>query len=674
MQFSKNWLKDFIEINVSTEELCDQLTMLGLEVESHREYRSKVTGKDDIIKLDITPNRGDCFSILGIARELSALKGSKLSYPKFKQIKQKVHSPINVRVCKEAPYYAGRYIDQVDLTKKTPQLIKERLKLSDIRVIVPIVDITNYVLLELGQPLHAFDSKKISENLTVRFSKKGEKITLLDEQVLDLGKDFLVIADENNPVALAGIMGGFSSGVTNKTKSIYLESAFFLPEVIRGKARKLGIQTEASLRFERGVDFQLQTLAINRASFLINEVTGGRFGPVQLFTNKNSLPKRKLVSFSPSKVNSLLGSEIKHSHMKNLLKVLGMQIQSSKSPEKIKVRSPSWRFDLEVEADLIEEIARLVGYDKLPKKTNKNRQLIKTDFLHESLRSSFKSLGFNEVINYSFIETEEALLTSKPSNIVIVENPISQNMSVMRPSMFTGLLKNFSYNYNRGIDRLKIYEIGSVFNNKNKTKISEKVLVSGLVSGPRYSLDWKGSNEEMDFFDLKGDIETVFSNFSFKKSSLSYLHPGKTASIFKGKRLMGYLGSVGPHIKEKFDLKQEVLFFEISIDAFNTPSNIKFKNFSLFPVAQRDLNFVLDSEIPSTVVRDLIIKKGGKYLKYINIFDLYEGKGIPKGKKSLAFSIAWQAKYKTMTDSEIDKIVEEIVSFLSNEVDAKLRT
>ena len=674
MQFSKNWLKEFIDINASTDQLCDQLTMLGLEVDNYKDFNSKLTGKDSIIKLDLTPNRGDCFSILGVARELSAANGVKLSYPKIKKVKETVESPLNVKVSKEAPSYIGRFITEIDLKKKTPPLIKERLKLSSVRLIDPIVDITNYVLLELGQPLHAFDSLKLTGNLGVRFAKNREEITLLDEEKIKLDSDCLVIADENKPVAFAGVMGSLHTGITSKTESVYLESAFFKPEVIRGKGRRFGIQTDASMRFERGVDFKLQTLAIEKASQLIKEITGGKFGPVQTFQKRTDLPKAKLISLNPLTASSVLGSSLKSTTITKILKSLGLEIMSSTNSHTIKVKVPSWRFDLEIESDLIEEIARMVGYDKLPQSNLKPVIRNKSDSLHQSLRSSFQFLGYNEAITYSFIDKEEAKLTDNEKNLISVKNPISQNMSVMRPSLLPGLLNTFSYNYNRGVEDLKIFEIGSVFHQKGKLNFSEDILVGGLMSGYREPINWSTSRTELDFYDLKGDIESIDSDLLFKQGNLPYLHPGKTALIFKGKKQLGYMGSLNPFVIEKLDLKQKVHFFELSLSSLRFSDHKKFRSFSNFPSAQRDLSFVIDNHISSKEVLELIKKKSGKELKDIKIFDFYEGKGIPKGKKSLAFSIFWQANNRTMTDLEIDKIVKKIVGFLSDKLDAKIRT
>ena len=677
MQFSRNWLKEFVDLNISDEELCDQLTMLGLEVDNYKNYHSKLTGKDAIIKLELTPNRGDCYSLLGVAREIAALNNLTVKLPKIKKVNSSVKSPIKVTVCDEAPLYVGRYLTGVNLKKKTSPLIKERLKLSDIKVIDPIVDITNYVLLELGQPLHAFDANKIEGNLEVRFAKEREKITLLDENKLKLDKNCLVIADESKPVALAGIMGGFETGISSKTLSIYLESAFFKPEVIRGRARKFSLQTDASTRFERGVDFKLQTLAIERASLLIHESIGGEFSPVQEFSKRSSIPKNKDIALNFKNVNKILGTEFSKPFIRRNLKSLGL-VNSQSTGESIKVKVPSWRFDLKIEADLIEEIARLVGYNNLPHRPLSKKINNPVDSLHNSVRNSFKFMGYNEVITYSFIDESFAeLVEPKKGQLIFVNNPISENMNIMRPSLLPGLLDTLSYNLNQGNENLKIFEIGAVFQKGKNNKINQKELIGGLISGIKDKDNWSGSNEPMDFFDLKGDLENVLSNsskYNFKKTEIPYLHPGKTALLLKGESVIGYIGSVKPKLLDKFDIEQEVNFFEISIEATSSKSNIKFEKFSRFPFAQRDLSFIVDEDIASSVITDSIASRAGDKLKEIKLFDVYRGKGISKGKTSLTYALGWQASNRTLKDKEIDEIIEKLVAFLSKKFNAKLRS
>ena len=676
MQFSRNWLKEFVDFKISDEELCEQLTMLGLEVDDCKAYDSKLTGKDAIIKLDLTPNRGDCFSILGIAREVAAVNNLPLTLPETINIKDSVKSPLSVSVCNEAPRYVGRFITGINLKKKIPSLIKERLKLSDIKIIDPIVDITNYVLLELGQPLHAFDADKLEGNLKVRFAKEKEKITLLDENQLSLDAKSLVIADQRKPIALAGIMGGLDTGISNKTQSIYLESAFFTPAAIRGRARKFTIQTDASTRFERGVDFELQVLAIKRACTLVNQTLGGSFSPIQEFLKKSSIPKNKDIILNIKNINKSLGTDLTKSFVSKGLRSLGL-INSVSNIDTLKVKVPSWRFDLKIEADLIEEIARLVGYNNIPQTSLSKKIRTSDQALYTSIRRTFKSLGYNEVITYSFIEESVArLVEEKQQQLIFVKNPISQNMNVMRTSLLPGLLNTLSYNINQGSESIRIFEIGTVFNKSKNSKIIQREVAGGLISGIEEKGNWSGLNKAMDFFDLKGNLETVLpelSKFTFKSGQISYLHPGKTALLYKGKTLVGCIGTVNPKLTDKFDIKSEVNFFEFFVNEVSDNKSLKYKKYSRFPLAQRDLSFVVDEEITSSSITNEILTKAGSDLKEINLFDIYTGKGISKGKKSLTYSLNWQAKNRTLTDDEIDKIIERIVSFLSKKFNAKLR-
>ena len=673
MQFSENWLKEFIDINISTEELCEQLTMLGLEVDGYEKYKSKITGDDSIIKLDITPNRGDCFSILGIARELSALNGLKIKLPAEEKINETIESPIDVDICNESPRYVGRYVEGVDLKKKVSPLIIERLKLSDVRSIDPIVDITNYVLLETGQPLHAFDAKKIPNGLGVRLAKDKEEIELLDEQTLKLSRDCLIITDKSDPVALAGIMGGLDSGISSSTKSIYLESAFFKPEIIRGKARRYGLQTDASVRFERGVDYQLQSLAIERASQLIMNFMDCDFAPIQTFEIKKSIPKEKKISLDIQNVRKSLGVNIKDSEVKRILKSLGMKIELTKSDGKVLVSIPSWRFDISIEVDLVEEVARLIGYDKLPSSSLRSSNRKTVDSLNHNVISSLVSLGYNEVITYSFVDEKEALLFEEKDKMLFVQNPISQNMSVMRTSLLPGLLNTFSYNFNRGEESVKLFEIGSTFL-KGK-KITQKEKLAGLVSGKVSDIHWCDENRAFDFFDIKGDLEVLLNqDYSFTNGKLPFLHPGKTALItFKNKEI-GFVGALSPNISNSLDLKQDIYYFELNLDSLPQPHVRKYSKYSKFPIAQRDLAFLVDEQLPVSVILELAKRKAGKNLKEINLFDVYQGKGIAENKKSIAFSLFWQSMKGTLTDEEVDLIVEDISKYLSKEVKAELRS
>ena len=681
MKFSKNWLEEFVDIKTSNEELCEQLTMLGLEVEDFSYINSPILGEDAVFKLDITPNRGDCFSILGIAREIASLNKVSLRFPKINQIKEKIESPISIKTNEAAPRYIGRYVDDININKETLPIIKERLKLSGFRSIDPVVDITNYVLLELGQPLHAFDASKLEGNLRVRFARKDEKIILLNEEEIELSKECLVISDEKSAVAFAGIMGGVDTGVSNKTNSIYLESAFFAPHVIRGKARVFDIQTDASLRFERGVDYNLQKKAIERVSDLINLNLGGVFGPIQESLNKNTLPKQKSISVNCSRVNSLLGSNFPKKTMVEKLRGLELHDLSPSSKNSIKVKVPSWRFDLDIDMDLVEEIARVTGYDKLPQRSlpSNPRESLQGDIIALK-KLPFLSLGYNEVITYSFIDEKEARLAEPGNDLIFVTNPISSNMSVMRPSLWPGLLNTFIFNFNRGLQDSKIVELGKTFKKNRKGKISEKTFIGGLISGLSKNINWSEKSSAVNFFDLKGDLETVYSSLrkdvEFRRSSHPYLHPGKTASInLRGqKKNIGFIGSLNPKILDKYDIKQEIFLFEVLAESLGSSVATRFKNFSKHPVIQRDLAFVVSKNKPSRELIKLITNNAGKNLTNLKVFDVYEGKGIPEGKKSIAFSLTWQAGNRTLLDKEVDVFIKKIVRCLTKELNAKLRT
>ncbi|HHZ84606.1 MAG TPA: phenylalanine--tRNA ligase subunit beta, partial [Gammaproteobacteria bacterium] len=418
-------------------------------------------------------------------------------------------------------------------------------------------------------------------------------------------------------------------------------------------------------------------LAIERASLLIHESIGGEFSPVQEFSKRSSIPKNKDIALNFKNVNKILGTEFSKPFIRRNLKSLGL-VNSQSTGESIKVKVPSWRFDLKIEADLIEEIARLVGYNNLPHRPLSKKINNPVDSLHNSVRNSFKFMGYNEVITYSFIDESFAeLVEPKKGQLIFVNNPISENMNIMRPSLLPGLLDTLSYNLNQGNENLKIFEIGTVFQKGKNHKIKQKELIGGLISGIKDKDNWSSSNEPMDFFDLKGDLENVLNysaKYSFKKTEIPYLHPGKTALLLKGESVIGYIGSVKPKLLDKFDIEQEVNFFEISIDATSSKSNIKFEKFSRFPFAQRDLSFIVDEDIASSVITDSIASRAGDKLKEIKLFDVYRGKGIPKGKTSLTYALGWQASNRTLKDKEIDEIIEKLVAFLSKKFNAKLRS
>jgi phenylalanyl-tRNA synthetase beta chain len=675
MQFSRNWLKDFIDLNISTEDICSQLTMAGVEVDGYDSFNSKITGKDSVLKLDITPNRGDCFSVYGVARELAVINNLKLKQPAFKPIKSSFKEDLRIKACEEAPIYIGRSIRNINLKTKTLPLIAERLTLSDQKLIDPVVDITNYILLELGQPLHAFDRDKLEGNINVRKARKDENLTLLDDQEINLSPDCLVISDEKKSIALAGIMGGKNTCVTSNTKSIFLESAFFKPSVIRGRARRFGFQTDASIRFERGVDYKIQELAVEKASEILSETVGGELGEIQESKITKELPKAKKVSLDLNRANKILGTKITSLKAKKYLKGLGMNPKGSL--RKLDLTSPSWRYDIEIEADLIEELARLEGYDSLPTISLEPKLKIQSKSKEKVISASLVSLGFSEVINYSFISEDDEMVFGESEKMVEVENPISQNMRYMRSSLFPGLINTFIHNLNNGLESQKLFEIGSVFSHKKSKKPSERTRVSGLIYGNVAPNHWLDKPRKVNFYDAKGAIEKIISNFdvatSFKPISSDIFHPGISSSIFDGSKEIGHLGALSPNILGKIGIKEDVFLFSVDIEILKTRSLQKFTKFSKFPSIQRDLSFVVGKDITSNKLSVLIKEKGGKDLNSLDLFDVYEGKGIEDSKKSIAISLTWQSPKGTLLDSDIDKVVKKIVNSVKKELDGDLR-
>ena len=677
MQFSKNWLKDFIDLDLSTEEICYQLTMAGIEVDNFENVKSAITGNDAIIKLDITPNRGDCFSILGVARELAILNNLKLKLPKIAKLKSTYQDTISVNACAEGPVYFGRTVKDFDMNAVTLPHIAERLTLSDQKLIDPVVDITNYIILELGQPLHAFDRDKLNGDISVRLAKKDESITLLDDQTLNLDASCLVISDEKEAVAFAGVMGGKDSSVTSSTSSIFLESAYFKPSVIRGKARKFGFQTEASLRFERGVDYTIQEFALNRATDLLNQTIGGEIGSVISDTLIKELPNHKKINIDIDRTNKILGTTISTNSAIKYFKGLGLSPEATKSG-KISVSSPPWRYDINIEADLVEELARLEGYDSLPEESllpiYKRENISKENHL----RNSLVSLGFNEIVSYAFISQEDHNLYGQDQKTLNVSNPISQNMSVMRTNLVSGLINTFLYNLNHGQNNQRLFEIGNTFHIDKSNNVSEKKLVAGLMSGKKSSDNWKEKFDNITFYDLKGLVQDLLSDFSQPNSyslcNVDFLHPGMSGAISFEKKTIGFLGSIHPVVLNKVGVKDDLFIFSFELDKLIFESSKSFEEYSKFPSSARDLAFVFDKEVNADEIKEVIQNSAGEFYKDLEIFDIYEGERIDAGKKSIALSISWQSSSKTLLDSDIDTAVEKIVNSIKKELDGTLRT
>ena len=664
MQFYKSDLLQYISGSISDADLLEQLTDLGLEVD-----QSKKEKKDLLIKLDLTPNRGDCFSLIGIARDICAVNNLKLKLPKFKKQQQSLDYKKNVSVDKSA---CSSYLGQIIRLKnkvKTPQYIKKTLKAADIGQVNPIVDITNYVMLHTGQPLHAFDNEKIGKKIYVKFPSKRTKLKLLDGVSHEITKDFLTISDEKEVIALAGIMGCANSEVDETTKEIFLESACFEPASIRGNARKLGFQSEASLRFERGVDKEIQEYAINFAAQLYAEIFGGDFSNIFKQSKKHKVKK---ISISKEFIDLRLGAEIPAAKVIKLLKALEFKVESKGNL--MELTCPSHRYDIEIKEAIIEEIARIIGYDNLPSKRLKLLASSPEDMSIEKERISkdiFVNAGFNEVINYAFVDSSFVQILGLNIDSIELANPMSSNQDVMRPSLIPGLLNNFEYNFNRGAQKFRIFEVGNVFTKEESWKS-----LAGLLFFDKSSSDWSGSFQS-SFYDLRKSLDMFFSRLNiepfYKKTSINHLHPGASAEIKIKTKSIGNIGVLHPAIQKKLKFP-DIVLFEINLDSMKLPKINALAYPPKFPGSERDLSFLVSKEIPANDFIKELKKAGGTNLRSVSVIDVYQGKGIDESLKSITFRIFWQATGATLEDKEVDQFVENQIKHASKLFKAKLRS
>jgi len=561
-----------------------------------------------------------------------------------------------------------------------PLWMEERLRRSGLRMIHPVVDVLNYVMIEIGQPLHAFDFSRIKKNIIVRFAKKGEPFILLDGKEVRLHKTTLVIADAEKPLAIAGVMGGLDSSVTTETDDIFLESAFFDPIGIRQSAKNYSLQTDASYRFERGVDYELQVEAIERATELLLSIVGGQAGPVTQTCSKKHLPKPRLIDFRASQVERILGLSLETVQIENILIALGMELHPVDRGWLVGV--PSYRFDLEQEVDLIEEIARIVGYDQIPATPMKIIADMPTEIeAHQSrsrLASCLVDRGYHEAITYSFIaEDMHNLFMPEDSQVLRLSNPLAKDMAVMRMSLLPGLVKVVQYNQHRQVPRARLFEIGFVFSAavmKNNNQESRLALVA---SGGAYPEQWGLKSRLVDYYDLKGDVEALlsqsFCNFDWQLGSHPALHPGQTSALYDQGEVVGYLGMLHPKLQKELDLHDAVCCFEMKLSSIQKISIPHYEPVSKYPMVRRDLAIIVDQNVPAADLIAAVVKNTGRLLTSIKIFDVYQGKGVGIGKKSIAMGLTFQDPSRTLVDTEIDAIIRSIVAILGHHFNAKLR-
>ena len=662
------------EINISNE--SEGILELNKNSKVGETIKNCLSLDDQIYHLSITPNRPDCLSMRGIAKEIAAMSNFNYIKNKKKEMNEinTLDIKINVKNNISCPLYCLRKIQKVDNKKEVPGWLKERLERGGIEPINPVVDIVNYMMLEHGQPMHAFDFDKINGDIQVRNANKGEKLLLLNNQEITFFGDELVIADDNNILALAGIMGGLESSITADTTNLLLESAFFSPLSLAGVARKHSLNTESSHRFERGVDFQQTINTLNETTSNIIDLCGG--DPSKLIEETNKFPERNKITLRTEKVRQILGLHIDNNEINKTLTALKFNFEECEGG--FNVTPPSYRFDINIEEDLVEEVIRIYGFDKieaLPPLTN--TVMLGSDSSNRSIydiKITMSSLGYNEIVSYSFIEEGVEKEFHENNKLIKLDNPIASQMNVMRSKLWGSHVEALLYNINRGQTQIRLFEIASTYM-KSNSGYAEKQVLSGVLYGSSQPEQWGIKAKKIDFYDVKGDLETLSEGeLKFKKKDApGSLHPGKSACILKNDKPVGWVGQLHPKWKQKFGIQEDVFLFEIDleplrkkvINEFNIPSK-------LLPI-RKDISVVVDKNISVDDMVQAVKKANINHLKEITAFDVYEGENIEKDKKSIAFLILMQDTYKTLEEEQVNNIVMNALKVLQQQFKANLR-
>lgn len=645
-----------------------------------REY---LTLDDHILDIDLTPNRADCFSVLGVARELSVLNKLPLKEPSVGTVAPIIDDvvAVNLQSAEACPRYCGRVIRNINSEATTPLWMAERLRRGGIRTLHPVVDVMNYVMLELGQPMHAFDLTQVKGEVNVRFSNGAEQLELLDGQEITLNDKVLVIADAEKPLAMAGIMGGAQSAVQAHTQDVFLESAYFNPIIIAGVARKYGLFSDSSQRFERGVDPYLQIKALERATSLILSISGGEVGPVVESCAAEHIPEKNVFSFDTVKVKKITGLTIAQEEMKALLEGLGIIILEDRQGI-FDVEVPTHRFDIQQDVDLVEEIIRLYGYDNL--KAQPMNTVVQAGESSANERTAhqlatwFRSRGYNETISYSFVDPELQQAIYPQHEFMQLLNPISSELSQMRVGMWPGLIASMIYNVHRQQNAVKFFEVGVVFD-VNNGQLKERACIAGLLMGEQGNTNWSETTRYFDFFDLKGDLQALFSLLKIEQAEFipatnEALHPGQSAQIILHGQHAGWLGVLHPKLMDALDLQHDVILFEINLAALTNVSASRYKAISKYPQIRRDLSFLVDRQVNAMQIEKAVRESVSEnWLKSFDVFDVYMGKGIPDDKKSLAIAMTLQDDSRTLVDAEINSLISAIINTLQNEFSIILR-
>ncbi len=674
MKVSERWLRTLINPALTITELAEQLTQASLEVDSLEKIPEQE--QESVCTFKIPPNRGDCLSMEGIAREVSLL--NNLPYQKITPAAitptLKDTFPVDIKAVAACPRYVSCVLRNVDVMKPVSPEIKERLELAGIRSINRVVDILNYVMLELGQPLHAFDLETLKSSLQVRYALANEKMVLLDGQTLNLNPTVLVISDSEKAQALAGIMGGLGSSVTEKTRHILIESAYFDPVTIRLGSQHSGLKTDASYRFERGVDPSLPNRALQRVLQLLNEDGKLQAGPISVHEALTHLPKVPVVHLRHKRIARILGKDFSSETIFDILNRAGMKV--TETDEGFHVIAPSFRHDIALEEDLIEEIARVSGLETFLS-TALTGEMQYPATTHPNFKNRLKTVlvdrGFNEAVTYSFIDPEWLEVFQYPTHSLALKNPISREMAVMRASLWPGLLQAVQYNQRRQSQRGRLFEMGTCFSHDQ-----ESLYLGLVVFGAVHQEQWGLANKPHDFYDLKADMEALFSvlkgfSLRFESSEHPALHTGQSAQIIAEDKTIGWIGSLHPRLLKALDLEGPVSLAEINLEDVLREKTVRFQALSKFPMIRRDLAVVIDQQVTAAILKEAILETAGELLESVVLFDVYQGKGVAPGKKSVAIGLSLRHATRTLVENEINDIIKRVILMLSDRFKATLR-
>jgi phenylalanyl-tRNA synthetase beta chain len=660
----------------------DGLLALASDAPVGTDIKEYLNLDDRLIEIGLTPNRADCLSVLGVARDLAVVVDLPFNGEASATVAPALDEtlPVTVLSPEKCPRYLGRVIRDVDINRPTPLFMVERLRRSGIRSIDPVVDITNYVMLEIGQPLHAFNLEALEGGIVVREAQPNEALTLLDGQSREMTAGTLMIADEVKPLAIAGIMGGEGSGVDQQTRHLFLEAAFFTPELMAGRARQYGLHTDASHRYERGVDPELPYRAIERATTLLMEWVGGKPGPITDISATEHLPARAGVTLRASAIKAMLGIEVPADEVTRILKGLGFEVVVDSAADEWCCTAPSWRFDMGLEADLIEEIARIFGYDNIPTLPveGASQAGVNSEAMASlaDIRHRLVSRGFNEAITFSFVSPDAQALFDPDSVPVALKNPISSDLAVMRTSLLPGLAGAAAHNIKRQITRVRFFETGLRFL-PEASDLAQTPTLALILCGARAPEGWSTQSDSVDFFDLKGEIEALLAAaakpVTFRSAVRAGLHDGQTAEVVLGDSVIGVMGRLHPTAASELDLPDKTFVAELDLAEVLQRAMPDYHDISRYPEVRRDLAVVLDKQVSASAAVDLVKAAAGEYLADVVVFDLYEGEGVAENEKSLAMGLTFRDQSRTLTDEEVSNALAQVIDSLTEKLGARLR-